>query len=102
MDRLDSAMLFSEAKASCSKCGMPTAKGHGCCRDEVQVLKIDDDQRAAQTIAYDFGLAALPVSIPSFYLNLPLQSSLAGTQTALPPPLPDQVDACIINCVFRI
>ena len=44
MDKLASTEFFTSGDKQCGKCGMHMDDAHGCCRDEVQVVKIDDDQ----------------------------------------------------------
>src|SRR3982751_84346 len=46
MDRYDSFQLYKTASDWCSKCGMH-AKKHGCCHDEVKIVKLQDDHQTS-------------------------------------------------------
>jgi hypothetical protein len=103
MNKLASTQLFSTGTKECGKCGMHIDDSHGCCRDEVKVVKMEDDQKVAAALAFDIQaltpLAQLPSEfiVTSFY-NVPLE---AYTSFQPPPLLADQ-DICLQNCVFRI
>lgn len=101
MNKLDSVELGYSAKTECGKCGMNTAKSQGCCKDEVQVVKLSADHQASKTQVPDFSLALLPKQ--PFALE---RSSLLSLQSVLSapahgPPLSEQ-DIHLRNCVFRI
>src|SRR4051812_32824427 len=68
MDKLASTQWFSSGDKKCGKCGMHMSDAHGCCRDEVQVVKMDDDQRP--TAAIDLAVPSFEptVLVPSAYL----------------------------------
>ena len=102
MNKLDSARLFKGERKVCDKCGMHTAASKGCCRDEIYLVKVDDDQQPVAVATYDFSLPDVLLTPSSVFLNAPQERVLTVAQADLPPPLLGQVDPCIINCVFRI
>ena len=76
---------------------------HGCCRDEVTVMKMDDDQRP--TAAVDLSIPSLEpmVSIPSVFMA----ASFYNFQEQQPdhnhsPPLIDAGEIYLQVGVFRI
>lgn len=103
MDRLASAKLYEQKSKKCGQCGMHTEDSNGCCRDEVKVVKMDDDQQVNFGFSYSLpSLDALSHEtsefiIASFY-NVPL---LRHYQNHSPPLLSAQ-DSYLQNSVFRI
>lgn len=101
MDRYDSFRLYTAASDWCSRCGMHT-KDHGCCHDEVKIVKIQDDHQVTNN---SFTLESLQpvIGIPSEYIN---DTSLSdGDGLNKPdhlPPLLSSPDIYIQNRVFRI
>jgi len=103
MDRLASAKLFEKKNKKCGKCGMHSESSKGCCRDNVKVIKMEDDQKVNPGFSYS--LPALETLshetsefiIASFY-NVPL---LRHYQIHSPPLLSAQ-DSYLQNSVFRI
>jgi len=82
MDRLASAKLFEKKAKKCGKCGMPFGNSKSCCRDEVTIIKMEDDQK---------------ITDGSFY-NAPLTWHY---QTHAPPLISGQ-GTYLLNSVFRI
>lgn len=103
MNKLASIQLFVAGSKECGKCGMHIDDSHGCCRDEVKVVKMDDDQKVTGAVAFDLHaltpLAQVPSEfiVTSFY-NIPLQ----GYTSVQPPPLLKGQETYLQNCVFRI
>jgi len=103
MDKLASARLYEKKAKKCGKCGMHTESSTGCCRDEVKVIKMEDDQKV--TVSFSYSLPALETLghessefiIASFY-NVPL---IRHYQTHAPPLISAQ-DTYLQNSVFRI
>jgi hypothetical protein len=103
MDRLASAKLFEKKTKTCGKCGMHTENSNGCCRDEVKIVKMDDDQQV--TIGFSYSLPTIDVLghetsafiIASFY-NAPLTRHYQNHS----PPLLSGQDTYLQNSVFRI
>ncbi|RYY53809.1 MAG: hypothetical protein EOO09_16595 [Chitinophagaceae bacterium] len=103
MDKLASTQLFSSGSKQCGKCGMHMDDAHGCCRDEVQVVKMDDDQKP--TAAIDLVIPTLEplVTIPSPYLAASFYNfDEPYVRTIYPPPILPPQDLCVAISVFRI
>src|ERR1051326_5979903 len=47
MGRVQSFELYGAEKKVCDVCGMSLKNTHGCCKEEVKILKIQDDQNKA-------------------------------------------------------
>ena len=102
MDKMASVELGSKASEKCGKCGMPTKGKDGCCRDEVKVVKLYQDQQATQFINFQLSAIATLTST-SYYLvipfiNVPVQTS----HKPHAPPLISEQDTYLVNGVFRI
>ena len=44
MGRVQSVDFYGEEKKVCDKCGMSLDNTHGCCKEEIKILKLQDDQ----------------------------------------------------------
>jgi hypothetical protein len=103
MDRLASLQFFVSENKTCPKCGMHITKSHGCCRDEVKIIKMEVDQKATSNIVFE--LPALDVIgqepsqfiIASFY-----NGSITKHYQNHSPPLLTGQDTYLQNRVFRI
>ena len=103
MNKLDSSKLFEKKAENCSKCGMHTDDSNGCCRDEVTIVKMEDDQQVA--IGFTYFLPSIEALthetseyiVASFY-NVPL---IRHYQNHFPPLLSAQ-DTYLQNSIFRI
>jgi hypothetical protein len=103
MNRLDSVKLFAVASESCNRCGMDTHTSHGCCHDEVKVVKMAVDQQ--QTIVADHSIPAmeLPVSIPPAFISASFERpNIAKHFHNHIPPLLSAQDTYLQINVFRI
>jgi hypothetical protein len=101
MDRYDSFRLYQASSDWCTTCGMHT-RGHGCCHDEVKIVKLQDDH---QTSSFSFSLKNLQPAMftPSELLSIALGKGEALlNKTDHSPPLISRRDAYLKNCVFRI
>ncbi len=59
MDRYDSFQLYKKASDECGRCGMHISQSHGCCHDEVKVIKLSDDhQTSSAFFAFKIFVAA--------------------------------------------
>ncbi len=102
MGRFQSFDLYSVEKNDCSKCGMPMNKAHGCCKDEVKIVKLQDDQNKS-TVSYEIKNVETPVIIPSgFIAAFVINPNIWLQQEVHSPPLLTGQDACLLHCVFRI
>jgi hypothetical protein len=104
MNKLASAELFAKESKKCGKCGMNIHKSKGCCRDEVKLLKMDDDQKNTAALSFQLHAPDALYNLPSEFISIPFINSLDGQrhyQNHSPPLLSGQ-DSYLQNRVFRI
>lgn len=103
MNRLASTELFAAEGKRCGKCRMDMHKSHGCCRDEVKIVKMDDDQKITPAISFELPSLDQTVCVPSEFIAASFYnaSEQRNYQDHSPPLLTAQ-DVCLQNCVFRI
>ena len=103
MDRLASTELFGAAVKVCGKCGMNIHKSNGCCRDEVKIIKMETDQKAASHIVFELPALDDLVYLPSPFITTSFINVKESRhyQNHSPPLLTEQ-DTYLQNCVFRI
>ena len=82
---------------------MQIEKSHGCCRDEVKIIKMAVDQRSTSTVTFELPSLDAIVYLPSPFITAPLISSgeLKQYNNHSPPLLTEQ-DIYLENRVFRI
>jgi hypothetical protein len=103
MDRLASAELFATKGKRCGKCGMHTKDSNGCCRDEVKVVKMDNDQKVTPEFAFQLATLEMPVQKPSeFIITSFINASAQRHFLNHSPPLLSLQDSYLQNSVFRI
>ncbi len=68
MNRLASVKLFASEVKKCGRCGMEIHESNGCCRDEVEVVKLQDDQQKTAVAVHEFSSPEQPVIIPSEFI----------------------------------
>jgi hypothetical protein len=102
MGRYQSFDLYTAQKNECGKCGMPMDKSHGCCKDEVKIVKLQDDQNTS-TVSYTIKNVEAPTIIPSDFIEASAitPDKLQKQEDHSPPELSNQ-DIYLNNCVFRI
>lgn len=103
MNRLASTELFAYEGDRCGKCGMHTDESNGCCRDEVKIVKMNDDQKLTTALSYVLPSLDALVQEPSEYIvtsfyNVPVARHFLNHS----PPLLSTQDICLQNSVFRI
>lgn len=103
MDRLASTQLFTTPDKICGDCGMHTDKSNGCCRDEVKVVKLVQDQNKIPVVTFEFPslneLSIVPSSfIVSLFQNVDVQRHFHNHS----PPLLSAQDTYLQINVFRI
>lgn len=102
MDKQQAVELGAAKTERCNKCGMHKEESNGCCRDEIQVVKLQQDTQVAKLFTPSLQLA-LPVSLTTTFLNTPFYNFIESSiVTAFQPPPLYNPDLCIDNCVFRI
>jgi len=101
MDRYDSFRLYRAASDWCTKCGMHSKK-HGCCHDEVKIVKLQDDYQTS-SVSFAFENIQHAFTTPSEFLSFTLlNEEIALNKTDHSPPLLPQQDTYLQNRVFRI
>lgn len=103
MKQLVSTHLFETKSKVCGKCGMKMHKAKGCCHDETKVVKLEQDQNKMPVTFYELCVAKqLPVLpshfIVAFFYNFSAQRHFQNHS----PPLIQEQDTYLQNCVFRI
>lgn len=103
MNQLASTQLFATESKECGICGMHINDSHGCCHDEVKMVKMEDDQKVTAGISFNLEMLTAPAQLPSEFIatsfyNVPLQGYIPHQ----PPPLLKGQETYLQNCVFRI
>jgi hypothetical protein len=101
MDEFDSVQLGASKSDYCGVCGMHKSESNECCKDEVRIFKIEDDQ---QTAVFSFKFSSPdPIVAPLPVLNetLLVRSTHQLYLNTHSPPLSKQ-GTYLQNCVFRI
>jgi len=103
MNRLDSLQLYAGGTEICGKCGMHIDEAMGCCRDEVKIIRLEEDQKVHNETVFELPSISPVYQVPSAFL---VTSFLNYADTKLflnhSPPLLDEGDTFLSNCVFRI
>ena len=101
MDRYASFKLYATSDEKCDLCGMHT-KDNGCCRDEIKILKLEDDQKTSEVV-FSFYEVASPAITPSEFICSAFYTlSFSEHFNNHSPPLLTMQDTYLQNCVFRI
>lgn len=102
MGRYQSFNLYAAEKDECGKCGMPMDQSHGCCKDEVKIVKLQVDQNTT-TISYTFKNFEAPAIVPSDFIAActTISGNFQAQVNHAPPDLSYQA-VYLQNCVFRI
>jgi hypothetical protein len=103
MKRLVSINLFDRTPDVCGKCGMDTHESNGCCRDEIKVVKLDQDQNTLTVTSLAIPSLKIAVTTPSDFIvalfqNIDRQRHFHNHS----PPLLSGQDTYLVNGVFRI
>lgn len=103
MNRLASTEWFAMEGKRCDKCGMSMQKSHGCCHDEVKILKMEDDQKISSSVSFELPSLDMPSQAPSEFISTSFYNGDVATDPGNhPPPLLSGQDTYLSNCVFRI
>lgn len=103
MDRLASFELFGGKVDKCGKCGMDFHKDNNCCKDEVQFVKMKDDQiKAAVGSFLASSSEAVPVITSDFLFSHLFNTDKQRHFLNHSPPLLSGQDTYLQNNVFRI
>ena len=103
MNQLESTQLFQTSGDYCGLCGMHQEDAGDCCRDEIRIFKLEQDQKPATSLLVDFRIpfnyeAGLTTTSPAILLTC---DSSPTRKYYDPPPLSRQ-DTHLRNSVFRI
>jgi hypothetical protein len=103
MNKLASVKFFQHETKVCGQCGMETHEAGGCCHDEVQVVKMDDDQNKNSPQVYFLQVPEPVATITSDFMVASFTNSVTGNhfQNHSPPLLSEQ-DTYLQNRIFRI
>lgn len=103
MNKLDSTRLYVAESEYCGKCGMHVEDANGCCRDEVKIIKMDEDQRTHDIFPYDIASLKPHVAAVSDFMVAAFENEDRKRFTRRhPPPLLTEQDTYLLNRVFRI
>ncbi len=103
MKKLVSIHLFETEAEVCGRCGMETHESSGCCRDEVKVLKLVQDQNRLTVESLDIPSLKTPVITTSeFIIALFENTNRQRHFHNHSPPLLSEQDTYLRNSVFRI
>ena len=102
MGRVQSIEFYGAEKKICDKCGMSLENTRGCCKEEIKILKLQDDQNKAQA-TYSIKSIDVVATIPSDFIV----ASIYNVEKSLriddhSPPLITKQDTYLQNRVFRI
>lgn len=103
MDQLASIRLYEQEAKSCATCGMEYHDSNDCCRNEVKVVKLEQDQNN-----HFFPHPGIAKYTPLVVELSEYQVSSLFAERTLPhfynhsPPLLSASDTYLVNCVFRI
>lgn len=103
MDRLASVHLFETAATTCGICGMETHESNGCCRDEMIVVKLVQDQNNLPATDFQFSAPdSAPAIVSSFLFTQLFNEKPQRHFQNHSPPLLSAQDTYLQNNVFRI
>ena len=102
MGRVQSFEFYGQEKKVCDVCGMSLKNTHGCCKEEVKILKLQDDQNKSQASYLIKGIDVV-ATIPSDFIVASIYKVESFSQfNSHSPPLLTKQDTYLQNCVFRI
>jgi len=101
MDTFDSVQLGAKKSDYCGVCGMHKLKGNECCKDEVKILKIQDDQQTSGISLKFYSPDAIVATLPVWNETFLVRSTHQLFLHTHSPPLSKQ-GTYLQNCVFRI
>lgn len=102
MKKLVSVHLFENQSAECGLCGMDMHDNSGCCRDEVKVVKLVQDQVKIPVTFFEFAASPLITNHSDFFAAVILISEKQPYRINHSPSLLSEQDTWLQNNVFRI
>jgi hypothetical protein len=101
MDRYSSFKFYAAADEKCDLCGMNT-KNSDCCRDEIKILKLEDDQKTSEIVFSFYDVLPLEITPSEFICSAFFTVPVSEHFNYHSPPLIPLQDTYLQNCVFRI
>ncbi len=102
MDKLMSWDLSEKNESQCSNCGMDKTERKGCCKDIHKVIKIDKDQKVAES-NFQFHSCSDVLASPHFILPyIGYFSKIVNRHAAAHAPPRSGLPVYILICNFRI
>lgn len=103
MKKLASVHLFGEKSDTCGLCGMDMHENNGCCRDEISVAKLVQDQVKMPVTIFELPSIEQSAIIVSDFMVIPagITEEYRHFHNHSPPLLSEQ-DTYLQNNVFRI
>lgn len=103
MNRLASVQLYDTSVDVCGKCGMDIHESNGCCRDEITVVKLVQDQNKTPLLAFEIPALETKAITPSEFIVAPFANFDEQRHFHNhSPPLLSAQDIYLQNNVFRI
>jgi hypothetical protein len=103
MKKLVSVHLFETEAEVCGLCGMDTHESNGCCRDEVTVIKLVQDQNKIPVLKFELPALEAQITLPSEFILSPYYNAVVSKHYYNhSPPLLSAQDTYLQNNVFRI
>ncbi|MDZ4796091.1 MAG: hypothetical protein SGI83_17555 [Bacteroidota bacterium] len=103
MKRLVSVQLFDATPDTCGKCGMDMHESSGCCRNEVKLVKLEQDQNKLTLALVEPPSFDIPVTSPSAFIVAAFENKYGQRYFHNhSPPLLSEQDTYLQNSVFRI
>ena len=101
MNELESAKIGAPETEVCNKCGMET--NDGCCRSEVKVIKLQQDQSQAFFTFFNFSFTPTITATGNYIFSSTINNGDEDVANcAHAPPFINRKDTYLVNCVFRI
>lgn len=103
MGKLMSWTLLSESEGNCGSCGMEKVGHKGCCHDEQKQLKVEKDQKGAESalkflIINSDAFVISHIDVPKKYFS----SAVLDKPCTHAPPRLGALPIFVLNCNFRI
>jgi hypothetical protein len=103
MKRLVSVHLFEVSPDVCGKCGMDTHDSNGCCRNEIKVVKLLQDQNSVAFVTIEIPSVKEVIVAPLTFMDASFYSVFEQRHFHNhSPPLLSEQDTYLQNNVFRI
>ena len=103
MKRLASVRPFQTHESVCERCGMETQESNGCCRDEVKLVKLVQDQNKLDVTSFSIPALEVISVTPSEFIVASFENNYFQRYFHNhSPPLLSSQDIYLQNNVFRI